>query len=156
MTGSSNNKKHLQPTQLSTPIASHQVHTSLPYFDKIASYKLPSCSKSHWQCWMPAPQVSFLRSAKVIPCPPRITYGGVFQRRKAEQVPTSAELAAQARKRKIIADMPALKRSAHHHTGVQQRNKRQLHYPVPPTQQKSSVREGKPDYGEVRQITMTS
>ena len=143
MTGSSNNKKSLQSTQSSTPLASHQVHTSLPYFDEITSYKLPARSKSHWQCWTPPPQVSFLRSANVIPCPPRITYGGVLQRRKAEQAPTAAELTLRVRKRKIIAAMPPLKRSAHHHTGVQQRNKRQLQFPVPLTQKKSSVREGK-------------
>ena len=136
-------KQILQPTQLCAPIASHQAHTSLPYFDEVDLYKLPSRNKSHWHCWTPAPQVSFLRSAKVIPCPPRITYGGVFQQRKAEQVPTSAASARRARKRKIIAGMPALKRAAHHHRGVQQRNKRQLNYLVPSTQRKSSVCAGK-------------
>ena len=146
MTGSSNKKEILQLTQLYTPIAPHQVHTSLPYFDEVESYKLPSRSKSHWQCWTPAPQDSFLCSAKVIPCPPRITYGGVFQQRKAKQVPTSAGLAMRARKRKIIAGMPALKQAAHHHRGVQQRNKRELNYPVPPTQRKSSVCESKYNY----------
>ena len=143
MTGSSNNKNHLQTTQFSTPLASHQVHTNLAYFDTNTSYKLPSRSKSHWQCWSPAPQVSYLRSAKILPCPPRITYGGVLQQRKAAQVPTSVDLARRASKRKIITAMPPLKRSAHHHTGVQQRNKRQLQFPVPLTQKKSSVREGK-------------
>ena len=148
MTGSSNNKNHLQTTQFSTPLASHQVHTNLAYFDTSTSYKLPSRSKSHWQCWSPAPQVSYLRSAKMLPCPPRITYGGVLQQRKAEQATTPAALAMRARKRKIIAAMPPLKRSAHHYTGVQQRNKRQLRFPVPLTQKKSSVREGKHTYAQ--------
>ena len=53
-----------------------------------------------------------------------------------------AALAKRARKRKIIASMPALKRSPHHHHYVQQRNKRERHYPLPPTQRQSIVYEG--------------
>ena len=143
MTDSSNKKPNLHSTQLYTPLAPHQVHTRKPYYDEIESYELPSSDSNHWKCWTPAPQVQFLCSARAIPCPPRITYSGVFQQRKAEQEHTPSALARRVQKRKIIASMPALKRAQHHHRGVQQRNKRALRYPVPPTQQQSIVYEGK-------------
>lgn len=92
MTDSSNKKSNLHSTQLYTPLAPHQVHTRKPYYDEVESYKLPSNDTNHWKCWTPAPQVQFLRSAKAVPCPPRITYSGVFQQRKAEQDPTPSAL----------------------------------------------------------------
>ena len=143
MTDSSNKKPILHSTQLYTPLTPHQVHTRKPYYDEVELYELPSSDSNHWKRWTPAPQLQFLRSARAIPCPPHITYSGVFQQRKAEQEPTPLALAMRVQKHKNIASMPALKRAQHQHRGVQQRNKRALYYPVPPTPRQSIVYEGK-------------